>query len=110
MSMPDVETEFHKDYRIVFANQVTGGLRNNYIEFDLVSQVSNFEPALQTPQPNYGKNVLKRILQTKVIMPPMDFKACVMFLQQTLEKYEKTFGSIASPEEIESKSKKDDMQ
>jgi len=110
MSLPDVETEFHKDYRIIFANQITGGPRNNYLEFDLITQVSNFKPALETPQPNYGKNVLKRILQCKVIMPPMDFKSLVIFLQKTLVNYEKTFGTIPSPEEMANKTKKDDMQ
>jgi len=34
----------------------------------------------------------------------------VIFFQQTLEKYEKTFGAIPSPEELANKSKKDDMQ
>ncbi len=110
MSLPDVETEVHKDYRIIFANQITGGFRNQYFEFDLVSQVSNFESTLSSLQPNHGKNVLKRLLQNKVIMPPMDFKATVIFFQQTLEKYEKTFGVIPSPEELTNKSKKDDMR
>jgi len=110
MSLPDVETEFHKDYRIIFANQFHGGFRNQYFEFDLVSQVSHLEPALKTPQPNYGKDILKRILQSKVIVPPMDFKSLVIFLQKTLENYEKTFGAIPSPEEIANKTKKDGMQ
>ena len=111
MSLPDIEIEYHKDYRIIFVNQIHGGFRTQYFEFDIISQVSNFEQALKTPQPNYSKQVLKRIIQTKLIIPPMDIKSWIIFLQKTLTDYEKVYGAIPSPEEIASKTgKKDNLQ
>jgi len=111
MSLPDIETERHENYRIIFVNQISGGLRNNYFEFDIVSQVSNFEEALKTPQPNYSKQVLKRILQAKLIIPPMDLKSFIIFLQKSVTDYEKIFGIIPSPEEMARKvGKKDNLQ
>ena len=111
MSLPDIEVECHKDYRIIFVNQIHGGLRNQYFEFDVVSQVSNLEEPLKTPQPNYNKQVLKRILQAKLIIPPMDLKSFIIFLQKSLIEYEKIYGTIPSPEEIARKTgKKDKLQ
>lgn len=111
MSLPDIETEHHEDYRIIFVNQLHGGFRNQYFEFDIVSQVSNFEEPLKTPQPNYSKQVLKRILQAKLIIPPTELKSFIIFLQKTVTDYEKIYGTIPSPEEIASKvGKKDNLQ
>ena len=110
MSLPDVETEMHDAYRVMFVNQMHGGPRNQFIELDLVTEVSNFEPAIKSLQPNYAKNVIKRIIQSKVIIPPMDFKAMAIFFNNTIKQYEQIHGTIPSPEEIANKAGKKDLQ
>jgi len=97
MSLPDVETKYADDYKEIFWNRIVGGIREGFFEVELVTETSNFEPIMKKPQFEFQKTVLKRTIHAKALIPIYSFQSMLRFMQETLTKYEQTFGKIPEP-------------
>ena len=92
--MPDVETKYAEDYKEIFLNRVIGGFRDGYFEFELISELSDFEPTMKRAQFEFQKTQIKRTIHAKIIVPIYTMKTIANFFASTLANYEKTIGPI----------------
>ncbi len=92
--MPDVETKYAEDYKEIFLNRVIGGFRDGFFEFELISELSDFEPTMKRAQFEFQKTQIKRTIHAKIIVPIYTMKTTANFFASTLENYEKTIGPI----------------
>lgn len=62
---PDVETKYAEEYKEIFWNRFIGGWREGYFEFEVVTESTDFEPAMKKARFEFQKTVLKRIIHAK---------------------------------------------
>jgi len=110
-SIPDIEIEEHPNYRTVHINGIFGGFRSMYLEMIVYSDELKAQKALSQAQLAPEKSSIKRTLETRLVMDPFQAKSISDWLTKNIQAYEKQFGRIPSPEELQAKSgKKDDLQ
>ena len=92
--LPKIEVEYHPQYRKVNVNGIYGGARSGYFEFDIVSEQSDFKQALGSPVLAFDKTIIRRTIECKLIVDPVQVKSWIPFLQNQIQQYEKIFGPI----------------
>jgi hypothetical protein len=106
---PDIETNESPNFRTINVNGIFGGHRPMYFEAVLFSDELKPMKALgQNAAPE--KSTMKRTLECRLILDPYQAKAIAMWMLNHVNDYEKKFGHIPSPEEIQAKSGRSDLQ
>lgn len=101
--VPEIVAQYSPNYRKINVNRVLGGIRPGYLEFEIISEETDFQNLLNREPIDFaeGKQILKRISECKLIMDPIQARALLDFLAQQVEKYEKLFGKILSDTELQ---------
>jgi|GEM_PF-1429330 hypothetical protein len=94
--LPKIEVEYHPQYRKINVNGIYGGARSGYFEFDIVSEQSDFKQALGSPVLAFDKTIIRRTIECKLVVDPVQAKSWIPFLQNQVQQYEKIFGPIMS--------------
>jgi len=102
---PDVQVSQSDTYKEI---NVTGQISNlNYdgMRLTVLHDSFNLAPALSGAQIKMSKATINRKIECTINLSPVNLKSWAILLDQELKKYEKLFGTILSPEEINEKFK-----
>ena len=103
---PKIVVEKHEAYRIINQNGVYGGHRPGFFEWVIYTDEGIADEALSTVPPDPGKMKIKRTLQCVVRLTAIEAKDMAEWLNGHIAQYEKTFGKIVTPKDLEKKGKK----
>lgn len=104
--IPEIKSETSPQYRRIYAAGFFGGIVPAGLEATIYSEMRDIVKVLET-QPLAGNRVsIKRIAECELLIDPMQMKSLHQWLTQKITEYEKLFGNIPSPEEVESRSKR----
>jgi hypothetical protein len=110
MPMPDIMTEESPNFRTIVVDGVFGGMKGMHLEAVLYSEEVKTDKAIATPEISPEKASVKRTVEARLLMDPLIAKIIMNWLSGHLAQYEKTFGRIPSPEELEAKGGRSDLQ
>lgn len=96
---PKVEVVKDPNYRTIIVNGVIGGHRPGFFEAIVYSEEMISEDALAKLRPEPSKIRVRRVLQCRLIIDPVQAKSLAKWLAQHVSEYEKTFGRIITPDE-----------
>jgi len=102
---PDVRVSQSETFKEI---NVTGQISNlNYdgLKLTVLHDSLNLQPALSGTQIKMAKATINRKIECTINLSPVNLKSWAILFQKELEKYEKMFGTILSPEEIQEKFK-----
>ena len=104
----ELEIEVVKDvnYRTIVVNGLFGGHRPGYIEAVVYTEGTDASEALASPKPDSSKIRVRRTLQCRLVIDPIEAKRIATWLTRHISSYESAFGKIVLPEEIEEKEQK----
>jgi len=109
-NVPKFQAEYSENFKRINVGGIFGGTRSSGVEATIYSEISDFSEALQSPQPNPALTVIKRKIECELIIDPQQLISMYQWLGQKIKEYEKIFGHIPSPEEIQSKQRRPDPQ
>lgn len=89
-----VETARAEDYKTIIVDGVFGGSRSGLFEMICYTDELSAEEALGSIIPDGSKIYIKRTLRCRLVLTPIQAKALLNWLTQSLGQYEKQFGKI----------------
>ncbi len=95
-----IEAVRDPNYRTIIVNGVIGGHRPGFFEVIIYSEEMIAEDSLATLRPEPSKVRIRRTLQCRLIIDPVQAKSLAKWLTHHISEYEKTFGRIITPDEI----------
>ena len=101
----DIQTNHSQTFKEI---NVTGQVSNlNYdgLKLIVLHDSTNLQKALEGDQFKISKATINREIECTLNLTPVNLKAWAILFQQELARYEKLFGTILSPEEIDEKFK-----
>jgi uncharacterized protein DUF3467 len=98
---PDVEAKEHPNYRTIIVSGAYGGARPMHFEVVLYSDEYKPIKDLSTTNTLNEKPIVNRTLECRLIIDPFQAKIISQWLTNHVNEYEKQFGRIPSPEEIQ---------
>jgi len=102
-NMPEFQAEYSDDFKRINVGGIFGGTRSSGVEATIYSEISDFSKALQSQQPNPALTIIKRKIECELIIDPQQLVSMHKWLGEKIKEYEKLFGHIPSPEEIQSR-------
>ncbi len=108
--LPDFKSEYSETYKKINVAGVFGGLLAGGLEAIIYSEERRAEKALESQPISTNKIYIKRTVEVELIIDPTEMKAIHQWLGDKIKEYEEIFGVIPSPEELESKFKRDPLQ
>lgn len=108
--IPKIYSEYSDKFKRIYVADVLGTIMPGGLEVTVYSEESDVKEALETQPISSNQIKVKRIIECDLIINPMEMKSIHKWLGTKIEAYEKAFGPIPSPEEVQSrlKRKKDD--
>lgn len=106
--IPEITSEYSPTFKQILVADIIGGVRPLGVSITVYSEESDFTAVLETHPISTGRVKIKRIIECELIVNPMEMKSIHDWLGIKIKQYEKTFGRIRSPEEIESSQKRKD--
>lgn len=100
--IPEISCEYSPTYKRIVVGDIIGGIRPIGVMMSVYSEESDFTGSLETHPVSPGRVKVKRIVECELVINPMEMKSIHKWLGDKIKEYEKTFGQIKSPEEIES--------
>ena len=107
---PEFSSRTSDNHKRIIVAGVYGGPRAFGLEATLYSEESDFQKVIESQPPNPGRTIIKRTIETTLIIDPLQMKSVHKWLGDNIKEYERLFGTIPSPEELESKSRRDPNQ
>ncbi len=107
MSIPEIRGEYSSTYKKIHVAGIFGGITPSGVEGAVYSQEKVIDKAIESEPPNPNRMVIKRTVECELVIDPMEMKSIHLWLGEKIIEYEKIFGTIPSPEEIESRRRRD---
>jgi hypothetical protein len=107
---PRIQSTYSDAYRRVNVAGMFGGIRPGGLEAIVYSEESRAEEVLETVPLSPDRMTLRRTIETQLIIDPMQMKAIHTWLGQKIVEYERLFGAIPSPEEVDNKARRHPQQ
>lgn len=104
--MPEIESEYSPTYKRINVAGIFGGIAGGGLEAVVYSEERRAAKALQSQPINPARVSIKRSIEAELIIDPLQMVATYKWLGEKIADYEKLFGHIPSPEEIESRAKR----
>jgi len=92
-------SKYADDYKEIFWNRVVGGVKNGYIELDLITEETDFQPSIETESMNFKKAKIRRVIHAKALIPIASFQSITTFMQDILQSYPNFFGDITQQQQ-----------
>jgi len=102
---PKIIVEKHENYRTIIQSGVFGGHRPGFFEWIVYTDEISAEDALSTIPPDSAKLYIKRTLQCRLILSPVQAKILYEWLGEHIRKYEEIYGKIITPKELKKSEK-----
>jgi len=97
---PEVVVERSPDYKTIIVSGVFGGHRPGFFEAIVYTDELLADEALASIPPDAERFKIKRTLQCRLVIDPVQAKSLLEWLKRHVEQYEKEFGEIRpSPKE-----------
>ncbi len=102
---PDVQVTQSNTYKEVHVSGQISNLTYDGVKLTVLHDIPDYREALNGNQIKASKTTINREIECVINLTPVNLKSWAIILQQELAKYEKLFGTILSPEEINEKFK-----
>jgi len=106
--IPEIHTEKASDYKRVIVGGIFGGVSPGGVEAVVFSEERDILKVLETDPPSGGRIAITRKVECELIISPMQMMSIHKWLGDKIGEYEKLFGHIPSPEEVQSRGKRTD--
>jgi len=111
MSLPELEGEYSEQFRRIAASGFFGSVQPFGLETTVYStHRTNMDKVLSTEPMSPNRASIKRIVECELVIDPMQMKSLHQWLGLKIKEYEKIFGQIPAPEEVESRARRKDGQ
>ena len=108
--LPEIKSDTSSTHKRILVAGVFGGARSYGLEVTVYSEQGDYERVLESQPPNPARNILRRTIETTLVLDPMQIKTIHEWLGKNMAEYERMFGKIPSPEEVRDRSMRDPMQ
>ncbi len=109
MSLPEIEGGYSEQYRRITASGFFGAVQPFGLEATVYStHRTNMDKVLATEPISPNRATVKRVVECDLIIDPLQMKSLHQWLGSKIKEYEKIFGVISSPEEVESRARRKD--
>ena len=105
-ALPEIKSETSPQYRRVYVAGVFGGIVPSGLEAVFYSESKDIEKVLQTQPLSTHRMEIKRVAEIELLIDPMQMKSIYIWLDNKIKEYEKLFGRIPSPEELDTRFKR----
>jgi len=102
-NIPEIKSEYAEQYRRIYVADVFGGIVAGGLEVALYSEHRDIQKALETHPVSTARTSIKRIVECELLIDPMQMKSIHKWLDGKIKEYEQAFGTIPSPEEVDSR-------
>jgi len=103
---PEIEAEYSPTYRRISVAGIFGGIVPGGLEGVVYSEERRIDKVLKSENLSAARMSVKRIAEVGLIFDPMQMKATHKWLGDKIAEYERVFGRIPSPEEVDSRSRR----
>lgn len=100
---PEIITSNADDFRRVIVSGMFGGIAPSGLEATVFSEQRDMLKALETEPISANRIIIKRVVECELLISPLSMKTIHTWLGDKIKEYEKLFGTIPSPEEIQSR-------
>lgn len=104
--IPEIKSEYSQAFRRIYAAGFVGGIVPAGLEAVVYSEMRDVGKVLETQPLSGNRTTIKRTVECELVIDPMQMKSLHKWLTVKIAEYEKLFGTIPSPEEVESRSKR----
>jgi hypothetical protein len=104
--LPEIEAENSPTYKRINVAGIYGGIVPGGLDAVLYSEERRIEKVLETEPLNHNRMYVKRIAEVDLILDPLQMKAVHKWIGDKIAEYEKIFGRIPSPEELEARTRR----
>lgn len=101
--VPEITSDYAEDYKKIYVGGIFGGTRPSGVNVVIYSEGMDVKKVLETQPLSANRTVVKRIAECELIIDPLQMKSIHQWLGDKIKEYEKLFGRIPSPEEINSR-------
>lgn len=108
--LPEITAEYSSTYKRINVAGLFGGIVAGGVEAIVYSEERRAERVLETEPISVNRMTVKRTAEVELIIDPMQMKAIYQWLGNKITDYEQVFGRISSPEEIESRTRRNSQQ
>jgi len=106
MSLPEIQGEYSQDFRRIIASGMFGRIIPSGLEAIVYSTHSIVDKVLSTEPLSPNRAAIKRVIECELLIDPMQMKSVHMWIGKKIAEYEKIFGTIPSPEEVDSRARR----
>lgn len=103
--VPEIKGGTSGSYRRIHVGGVVGGIVPAGLEAIFFSESKIIDKVLQTQPLAVHRMEIQRVAEIELLIDPMQMRSVHQWLGEKIKEYEKLFGTIPSPEEVESRSK-----
>lgn len=103
---PEIESEYSPNYRRINVAGIFGGIVPGGLDGIAYSEERRIDKVLKSENLSAARMSIKRVAEVGLIFDPMQMKATHKWLGDKITEYEKVFGRIPSPEEVDNKSRR----
>lgn len=107
---PEISSGTSDTHKRILVAGVFGGARPFGLEVTVYSEQGDHERVLETQPLNPARTVLRRTIETTLILDPIQMKSVHDWLGKNIAEYERIFGAIPSHEEITRRTQRDPLQ
>ncbi len=101
MSEPlDINVSHSPNFKEIHVTGQVSNLGYDGLKLTVLHDTHDLQHALQEDPIKISKTTINREIECTLNLTPINLKAWAILFQQELERYEKLFGTILSPEEI----------
>lgn len=105
--VPEIESEYSPTHKKIQVGGLFGGVMSGGIDAIIYSEDRDIVKALEFEPIAAGRTKLKRTIECTLFIDPMRMKSIYQWLGEKIQEYEKLFGRIPSPEELESRANRE---
>ena len=104
--IPKIQSKYAESYRRIPVAGIVGGILAGGIEAVIYSEERRVEGVVETQPVSPNRMSIERTVEAALLIDPMQAKSIHQWLGQQIAEYERIFGRIPSPEEIENRSRR----
>ena len=102
---PDVSVNYSSTYKEINVTGQVGHTTYDGMKLTVLYDTADLQKALSGNQFKASKAIVNRQIVCTLNLSPINLKTWAIMFQKELERYEKLFGVILSPEEVDEKFK-----
>ncbi|HEY7757480.1 MAG TPA: hypothetical protein VIA08_04545 [Nitrososphaeraceae archaeon] len=108
--IPIIETLYSETYKRINVAGIFGGIIAGGLEAIIYSEERRAEGILTTQPVFPNRMTLRRTVESQLLIDPLQMRSIHQWLGQQIAEYERVFDHIPSPEEIDSRTRRNPNQ